>query len=155
MVEMSPQDLKNLAESISKQKVEDPDDKENGNDLYNRPPDMTGDPRDRRPKFDLYKVDFNWVAKETSKKELKGAYYALLEDKGYPDLLKAVRDRLKTLDPKFKTAEDFNNVTPAEEAAANEDVLAFLDQMNETDKKIRGDDSGGKSKAIFDDGPRQ
>ena len=79
---------------------------------------MTGDPRDRRPKFDLYKVDFNWVAKETSKKELKGAYYALLEDKGYPDLLKAVRDRLKTLDPKFKTAEDFNNVTPAEEAAA-------------------------------------
>ena len=66
-----------------------------------------------------------------------------------------MKDRLKSLDPKFKTAEDFNNVTPAEAAAANDDVLAFLDEMNEADKKIRGEDTGSKSKAIFDDGPRQ
>ena len=58
MVEMSPQDLKNLAEEISKQKVADPDDKENENDMYNRPAENSGDPRDRKPAFDLYKVDF-------------------------------------------------------------------------------------------------
>ena len=52
----------------------------------------------------------------------------------------AVKKRLKEVDPNFKTAEDFNNYTPAEERSANDDVLAFLDEMNETDKKIRGED---------------
>ena len=45
-------------------------------------------------------------------------------------------------------------MTPAEAAAANDDVLAFLDEMNEADKKIRGEDTSSRSKAIFDDGPR-
>ena len=85
------------------------------------------DPRDRKPTFDLYKVDYNWVAKETSKRELKGAYNALKEDGGFPDLLMAVTKRLKVVDPKFKTAEDFNNYTAADEREANEDVMAFLD----------------------------
>lgn len=95
---------------------------------------MVGDPRDRKPTFDLYKVDFKWVAKETSRKELKGAFRALTEDKGYPDLLKAVVKRLKEIDPKFKTSDDFNKYTPQDEKLANEDVLAFLDDMNEADK---------------------
>ena len=62
----------------------------------------------------------------------------MTEDGAFPDLLKACVKRLKVVDPNFKTKEDFNNYTPAEEAAANEDVLAFLDQMNEADKKLRG-----------------
>ena len=56
-------------------------------------------------------------------------------------MLKAVEKKLKEVDPKFKTTEDFNNYTPAEAQEANDDVLAFLDQMNETDKKLRGEDS--------------
>lgn len=96
MVSMNAQDLKSFAETISTKSVpEDADDKENDHDIYNRPPADAGDPRDRRPTFDLYKVDFKWVEKETSKKELKGAYKALLEDKGFPDLLEAVKKRLK------------------------------------------------------------
>lgn len=64
----------------------------------------------------------------------------------------AVKKRLKEVDPNFKTAEDFNNYTPAEERSANDDVLAFLDEMNETDKKIRGEDQAStRSKAIFED----
>ena len=67
-------------------------------------------------------------------------------------MLQAVKKKLKTIDPSFKTAEDYNNYSPAEERAANEDVLAFLDEMNETDKKIRGEDkSSNRSKAIFED----
>ena len=117
MVDMSPQDMKAFAETFAN-KVPDPDDNENS-DLLNRPPaEMTGDPRDRKPKFDIYKVDYAWVAKETSKKELRGAYHALKEDNGFPDLLKAVRDRLKVVDPSFKTTEDFNNYTHEEEREA-------------------------------------
>ena len=63
--------------------------------------------------------------------------------------------KLKEVDPKFKTREDFNKYTPADEAEANADVLGFLDEMNEADKKLKGEDSRefkhGK-KAIFDEG---
>ena len=56
---------------------------------------MTGDPRDRKPTFDLYKVDYKWIEKETNRKELRGAYNALKEDRGFPDLLAAVTKKLK------------------------------------------------------------
>jgi len=66
MVDMSSQDMKAFAESMAG-KIPDPnadaDDCENESDLYNRPSEgMVGDPRDRKPAFDLYKVDFKWVA---------------------------------------------------------------------------------------------
>mmetsp|Transcript_8207 Transcript_8207/g.11367 ORF Transcript_8207/g.11367 Transcript_8207/m.11367 type:complete len:97 (-) Transcript_8207:3235-3525(-) len=96
MVEMNAQEMKAFAETFAKQKMDDDqDDKENEHDMFNRPPEATGDPRDRRPTFDLYKVDFKWVEKETSKKELKGAYRALAEDRGFPELLAAVKKKLK------------------------------------------------------------
>ena len=109
--------------------------------MINRPQEQSGDPRDRKPTFDLYKVDYKWIEKETSRRELRGAYRALTEDGGFPDLLKACIKRLKVIDPNFKTKEDFNNYTPADEAEANDDVMAFLDQMNEADKKLRGEDA--------------
>lgn len=151
---MTPQDMKAFAETIAP-KVADVDDNQESNPYLNRPPETMGDPRDRKPTFDLYKVDYNWIAKQTSKKELRGAYKALLEDKGFPDLLKACIKRLKEVDPKFKTQEDFNNYTPQEEAEANDDVMAFLDKMNEADKKLRGEDTSTKTKkAIFEDSER-
>ena len=162
MVQMTPQDMKSFAESIAP-KVPDHDDDDDSayqqpeGDMYNRPPEGMGDPRCRKPKFDLYKVDYQWVAKQTSRKELRGAYNELKADGGFPDLLKAVTKKLKEVDPKFKTPEDFNNYTPAEEQEANNDVLAFLDEMNEADKKLRGDDSQTtrkNKKAIFDESER-
>lgn len=107
--------------------------------MYSRPQvDESGDPRDRKATFDLYKVDYKWVESQTSKKELKGAYNELIRDGGYPDLLKAVENRLRVIDPKFRTSKDYNNYTAEDERVANEDVLAFLDEMNTADKKIRG-----------------
>ena len=139
MVDMNPQELRNFAESMAG-KVPDQDEDDTNNDVYNRPQsgEGAGDPRTKRPTFDLYKVDFAWVEKETNRRELRGAYQALKEDNGFPDLLKAVEKKLKQVDPKFRTASDFNNYTPADERAANDDVLAFLDEMNEADKKLRG-----------------
>jgi len=67
-------------------------------------------------------------------------------------LLAAVKKRLRVIDPKFTLPEDFNQYTMQDEVDANEDVNAFLAEMNETDKKIRGDDKGVKpSKAIFEE----
>ena len=141
-----------FAESIAP-KVPDPDDNA---DAYNHPPTgkSSGDPRDKKSTYDLWKVDYPWVDKQTSKRELKHAYMALKEDGGFPDLLKHVLKKLKSLDPNFKTEADFNNYTPQDAEDANNDVMAFLDEMNETDKKIRGDGANGsksQGKEIFAD----
>ena len=70
-------------------------------------------------------------------------------------MLAAVKKKIKELDTSFKTKEDFNNYTPAEERAAQDDVLAFLDEMNEADLKIRGEGTGAQgNKAIFEDDKR-
>jgi hypothetical protein len=57
--------------------------------------------------------------------------------------------RLKKLDPKFKTTEDFNNYSTEDQRAANEDVLDFLKKMDTADKKLRQEDSSSNS--IFGD----
>lgn len=54
------------------------------------------------------------------------------------------------MDKSFKTDADFNNATPEEIAAANDDVLDFLNEAAEADRKLRGPDapepSAGKGK---------
>ena len=41
------------------------------------------------------------------------------------------------MDKRFKTSEDFNRYDPEEERRANDEVNAFLSEMNQTDKKLR------------------
>ena len=88
-------------------------------------------------KFDIYKVDYTWIEKQNNKRELRLAYETIKEDGGYPELLRAVREKLKSVDPSFKTTEDFNNYTSEYAREVNNDVLAFLRQANETDQKLR------------------
>jgi hypothetical protein len=45
--------------------------------------------RDRKIDFDLNKIDFDWIEKNSDVKELKKAYRALEIDGFFPDLLKA------------------------------------------------------------------
>lgn len=85
----------------------------------------------------MNKVDYEWVTAQTSKKELRKAYQALIDDGCFPDLAKHCLARLKQVDPTFKTTEDFNNYTPEEAAAANSDVNNFLADMMKMDGKIR------------------
>ena len=49
-----------------------------------------GDPRDKRPTYNLDKIDFDWASKSTDVKELLKAYEALKDDAGFPDLMRAV-----------------------------------------------------------------
>lgn len=74
-----------------------------------------GDHRDRKPKYNLDKVDFEWTKNQTDKKELLKAYEALREDGGFPDLMKAVGERLCDLDPSFRRKFDGGRIS-AEEA---------------------------------------
>ena len=67
MVEMTPQDMQNFAKTMAEAQTgkadADEDDCENTSDLLNRPATgLSGDPRDRKPSYDLYKVDYKWVA---------------------------------------------------------------------------------------------
>lgn len=58
------------------------------------------DPRDAKPKYDLDKIDFEWVASTNSVKELKKALRALQDDKGgYVELEKAIEEKIVLLDP--------------------------------------------------------
>lgn len=87
--------------------------------------------------FDIYKVDYPWVDNQTDKRELRLAYEALKQDAGFPDLSQYVLKRLKAVDTKFKTEEDFNKPDPVAEKAATEDVEKFLKEMTHTDAKLR------------------
>ena len=60
------------------------------------------DARDRKIDYDLGKVDYDWVEKQTDQKELRKALSALKEDGGFPHLAQAVEKRLAELDPAFK-----------------------------------------------------
>lgn len=46
----------------------------------------TGDARDRKINYDLNRVDYEWVDRQTNSKELKLAYDALEIDGCFPDL---------------------------------------------------------------------
>ena len=61
-----------------------------------------GDPRNRKIDFDIGKVDYEWVAACTDKKELHKAYAAMMEDGGFPDLERTMKEKLMEIDDVFR-----------------------------------------------------
>jgi len=57
--------------------------------------------------------------------------------------------RLKVVDKKYKSAEDFNRSDPVAEKAANVDVMTFMKEMEQTDRKLRGTATANGSNEIF------
>lgn len=57
--------------------------------------------RPKQHKFDITKIDYEWIEKTKKQKDLKQAYAALEEDGYFPDLLRALGERIVKLDPKF------------------------------------------------------
>lgn len=57
------------------------------------------DPRNRKPDFDILKVDFEWVKQTDSVKLLSKALQALQAEGGYTELEKAIIDKLETIAP--------------------------------------------------------
>jgi hypothetical protein len=92
----------------------------------------------RTPYFDLNKVDYDWVEKCRSVKDLKAALKELEVDGYFPDLADKVRDKICTLDASFKRLhEGKKKLTLEEERAVNADVLDFLQDINKTDNALR------------------
>lgn len=70
------------------------------------------------------------------------AYECVKEDGGFPDLANYCLKKLKQLDKNYKSADDFNKYDPVAEREANNDVMNWLKEVNQTDKKLRESNSG-------------
>ena len=60
------------------------------------------DSRNKKPSYDLLRVDYNWVESCSDKKELLKAFEALKEDGGFPDLQKTVAKKIALIDPSLR-----------------------------------------------------
>lgn len=114
-------------------------------------PDAPTHPDHNPKEFDLYKVDYNWVDRCVSIKELKKAIQALDEDRGFPDLLMHCQKRMKVLDPKYLTEAEKNYVSASTEKEANDDILDFLSSQNEHDQALKRESNKEniENKSIF------
>ena len=99
--------------------------------------------KDRVPKFDINKIDYQWIEKENNVKDLKLAYEELEYDGYFPDLLKCLGKKIASLDNEFRLRfEPEKKLSAEEEKAVNADLFSFLDEMQKTDDKLRGKDKG-------------
>jgi len=57
---------------------------------------------ERTPKYDINRVDYQWIEKQTSVKEMKLAYDELEFDGCFPDLMKTLGEKIGTMDIEFK-----------------------------------------------------
>jgi len=82
------------------------------------------------------------------------AYESLEEDAGYPDLLKALEDKLCQVDEVFaKRVQGRKRVSAETERAVNNEIEEFLNEINQTDKQLKGtSESEKQNKNIFGDG---
>jgi hypothetical protein len=87
------------------------------------------DSRDKKLKYDINRVDFEWVEEQTKPKELHQAYEALKEDGGFPDLIKACEKKLKEIDPAFKRKMEGDKLTFDEQRILSEDISNFITEM--------------------------
>jgi hypothetical protein len=102
---------------------------------------------------DLYKIDYDWVDQQESKRELRLALAALRKDGYFTDLMKHVEKRLKSIDSSYQTDQEKDYVDPTVAREANNDVLGFLKEMSSQDAKLRGKNESGEKveSKIFDE----
>ena len=87
-----------------------------------------------KSKYDIGRIDFDWVEKCEDKQELLNAYEGLKEDGGgFRDLEKAIENKLKQLDPIFKRRIEGDKVSSEEQSFAAADIANFLKDINQTD----------------------
>ena len=96
------------------------------------------DPRDAVNKiFDINKIDYDWVKNNTNKKELNKAMKALQIDGGFPDLEKAIHNRLCEVDPNYKRLNDAKNVSEQEIRRAKNEIEEFGSQMDKKEARLK------------------
>ena len=100
----------------------------------------------------LNSISYEWLEKTNEPKLLKKAIKLLKEDGGYfPDLEKAIDDKLQTLDLKYKKYKETENITQEDIAKAKEEMAKFEEEFNKKDKILNEnkDEKNGKNYEIL------
>ena len=83
----------------------------------------------------LNSISYEWLEKTKDPKLLKKAIRLLKEDGGYfPDLEKAIDQKLQTLDLKYKKYKETENITQEDIDKAKQEMLKFEEEFNKKDK---------------------
>ena len=83
----------------------------------------------------LNSISYEWLEKTNDPKFLKKALKLLKDDGGYfPDLEKAIDDKLQSLDLKYKKYKETENITQEDITKAKEEMLKFEEEFNKKDK---------------------
>lgn len=104
---------------------------------------------EEKQKFDLNKIDYEWVQKTHNKKELHQAYRALEEDGYFEELQRAVGEKLAEVDPVFARKFHAVKLSSAETRAINDELNDFFENAKKLDNSLRAGD--GKEN-IFSNG---
>jgi len=101
-------------------------------------------------KLDLNAISYEWLEKTNDPKLLRKALRLLKEDGGYfPDLEKAIDQKLQTLDLKYKKHKEAENVTQEDLAKKDQEMLKFEEEYNKKDQ-ILLDNRDSKDKRNYE-----
>ena len=107
---------------------------------------------ENQSKIDINRIDYEWVNKTSSVKELHEAYKCLEDDGGYfPELSDHVGKKLASLDPSFAHRFNRPEVTAAEQAAVDGELNDFFENFKKIDRSLQQD---GKEN-IFNQGEKE
>lgn len=100
--------------------------------MAHQDPENNIETRTRVPKFDINRIDYGWIEKNSNVKEMKLAYEELEMDGCFPDLLKTLGKRISTFDARFGSRMNGNEqkLSAEEENAINDDMMNFLSNIN-------------------------
>ena len=86
-------------------------------------------------KLDINMISYEWLEKTSEPKLLKKAIRLLKEDGGYfPDLEKAIDEKLKTVDLKYKKLKETESISQEDLNKCKSELLKFEEEFNKKDK---------------------
>lgn len=89
-------------------------------------------------KLDINMISYEWLDKTTNPKLLKKALQLLKEDGNYfPELSKAIDDKLQSVDEKYKKKKQNENISIEDIKASKEELLKFEQELKQNDKIIK------------------
>ena len=101
-------------------------------------------------KLDINSISYEWLEKTNNPKLLRKAIRLLKEDGGYfPDLEKAIDEKLQILDLKYKKHKESENITQEDREKCNQELLKFEEEYNKKDK-ILIDNRDSKEKKNYE-----
>ena len=101
-------------------------------------------------KLDINAISYEWLEKTTDPKLLKKAIRLLKEDGGYfPELEKAIDEKLQTIDLKYKKHKETENISQEDVEKCKEEMLKFEEEFNKKDQ-ILMDNKDNKDKKSYE-----